>query len=51
VDLNGDGQVSASEKGALRIANSWGTGWGEAGYMWIKYGCNLVGYGACYATY
>ena len=38
-------------KGAWRLKNSWGTGWGESGYMWIKYGCNNVGYGACYCTY
>jgi hypothetical protein len=37
VDLNGDGLVSANEKGALRIANSWGTGWGEAGFCWLAY--------------
>jgi C1A family cysteine protease/PKD repeat protein len=37
VDLNGDGLVTANEKGALRIANSWGTGWGEAGYCWLSY--------------
>lgn len=37
VDLNSNGIVEASEKGALRIANSWGTGWNEAGYCWIAY--------------
>jgi cathepsin L len=33
-------------KQAWRIKNSWGTGWGESGYMWIEYGCNKIGYGA-----
>lgn len=33
-------------KGAWRIKNSWSTGWGEAGYMWIKYGSNDIGYAA-----
>jgi C1A family cysteine protease len=37
LDVNGDGLVQANEKGALRIANSWGTGWGEAGFCWLAY--------------
>ncbi|WP_022663787.1 PKD domain-containing protein [Desulfospira joergensenii] len=37
VDINNDQVVDPGEKGAFRIANSWGTGWGEAGYAWMSY--------------
>ena len=35
-------------KHAWRMKNSWGTGWGEAGYMWIAYGSNQIGYAAAW---
>ncbi len=37
VDINSNGTVDSGEKGAFRIANSWGTGWGEGGYGWLPY--------------
>jgi len=37
VDLNGDGVIEEGEKGAFKIANSWGPSWGNDGYMWIAY--------------
>jgi PKD repeat protein len=36
-DLNGDGNVDSGEKGAFKIANSWGTGDWNAGFRWVTY--------------
>ncbi len=32
------------------LKNSWGTGWGENGYMKIKYRCCKIGYAAAYGV-
>ncbi|QSQ19041.1 PKD domain-containing protein [Pyxidicoccus parkwayensis] len=36
-DINGNNVVDPGEKGALRVANSWGTGWNEGGFTWVAY--------------
>ncbi|MGA1824197.1 MAG: PKD domain-containing protein [bacterium] len=37
VDVNSNGNLDSGEKGAFRIANSWGTGWQEGGFSWMAY--------------
>ncbi len=32
-----DSKGEDGDKGAFRVVNSWGTGWGEAGYYWVTY--------------
>lgn len=36
-DVNGDGVISPSEKGAFKVANSWGDNWENNGYVWMLY--------------
>lgn len=37
IDVNGNGQMDEGEMGAFLIANSWGSEWGNAGFVWVSY--------------
>lgn len=37
IDINNNGQVDPGEKGAFLVANSWGSAWGNKGFIWISY--------------
>ena len=37
VDINENGVVEEGEKGAFKIANSWGEEWGDDGCIWFSY--------------
>ncbi len=36
-DINGDGRIEDSERGAFKLANSWGDEWANNGFIWVMY--------------
>lgn len=36
-DINNNGKIEEAEKGAFKVANSWGEAYGNSGYIWFLY--------------
>jgi hypothetical protein len=51
VALVGWNDDQGTDNGYWILKNSWGTGWGEGGYMRIRYGVSKVGYAANYIDF
>jgi len=51
VALVGWNDDQGADNGYWILKNSWGTGWGESGYMRIRYGVSKVGYAANYIDF
>ncbi|MGE5342248.1 MAG: C1 family peptidase [Candidatus Omnitrophota bacterium] len=51
IELCGWNDTTPCTTGGWYMKNSWGTSWGMSGFMWIKYGSQMIGYAAAYAVY
>ncbi len=60
-DINGDGEIQETEKGAFKVVNSWGKYYQNKGFCWVSYdalnqesqvpGLNVAGRKAIFADY
>ncbi len=37
IDRNNNNKLESGELGGFRVANSWGSGWGDSGFTWFSY--------------